>query len=191
MSRAKEIQEKISLQAKLQASFNATALKASEWLPKDSQEEQKCELSSSKASFYELPVIGLGAGLNFEEHDGGHSQGEVSTIGEFINSNKKLSSIAKKKGKRATNSPSQSEGIFKANSTDTRAMVALKRKMKNGRRQELRHKISQTSTSTAAQPRPEAKEDSRNSDSDEEPQVSKTSRKSYGLLFQSKTQKKR
>ncbi|CAR30044.1 NOP19-like protein [Lachancea thermotolerans] len=192
MSRAKEIQEKLSLQAKLQASFNASALKASEWLPKDSLEDQKSDLTSSKDSFYSLPVIGVGAGLSFEEKEESNAQGEVSTIGEFINSNKKLSSLAKKKkGKHATNSQSQSGGIFKVSSSDTRAMVALKRKMKSGRRQELRNKISRPSALDMSHPGLGTKEDLRHSDSDEEPQVTKTSKKSYGLLFESKKPKRK
>lgn len=196
MSKAKEIQEKLTLQAKLQAAFSETSSKAAKWLENDAAVENDENLISSKKSFYQLPVIGMGAGLSFDDQveDGGSE--DISTIGEFIKSDKKVSSLAKKKkGRNTHENNNSSKGIHKINSDDTRAMIALKRKMRSSNIQNSRRLQAQSPSTNAPTDKKGYSQavasTADESDDDDEPRVAKTSKKSFGLLFESKKPRKR
>ncbi|SCU79432.1 LADA_0B00606g1_1 [Lachancea dasiensis] len=202
MSRAREIQEKLSLQASLQAAFNDNKVKALDWLGDRASRDCSEDLTSSKTAFYQLPVISMGAGLSFNDSeiaDNSHgNKDDISTIGEFINSDKKISSLAKKKKQKATAGSSLpreariSNGIHKTRSDDTRAMVALKRKIRNTNRTELRTSL-ETSKTRSPLPAPTNNQDGSSEDSDDDngPRVEKTVKKTFGLLFQGKKKNKR
>ncbi|SCU81578.1 LAME_0B07756g1_1 [Lachancea meyersii CBS 8951] len=196
MSRAKEIEEKLGLQASLQAVFNNNKLKAFEWLQTDVGGECSKDLTSSKASFYQLPVVAVGAGLSFDQDSpaAGGSGEEIATVGEFIQSDKKVSSLAKKKKRKAGSDQlaKSTGGIHKINADDTRAMIALKRKMKNSHRGEIREKLEHEEIN---KPRKATEHEhgaqSSDSDANDEPRVEKTKKKSFGLLFQGKQKKRK
>ncbi|SCU99450.1 LAFA_0G24146g1_1 [Lachancea sp. 'fantastica'] len=193
MSRAKEIEEKMSLQASLQALFNSNKLKAADWVQNEVGGECNRDLSSSKAAFYKLPVMAMGAGLSLEQAlaDAGPSEDDIATVGEFIDSDKKVSSLAKTKKRN----PAPGQGSNSANSMhritkdDTRAMIALKRKMKGSQRHEIRKNLEDKKNGQFKAKEGETTLDTPDSDSDSERRVEKTQKKSFGLLFQGKQKK--
>ncbi|SCU92375.1 LANO_0E00584g1_1 [Lachancea nothofagi CBS 11611] len=195
MSRAKEIQEKLGLQASLQTAFNDSKLKAFEWLEDDLSKDCSEDLTSSKSLFHQLPVIGLGAGLSFDQTPSNNNDAkeDISTIGEFINSDKKVSSLAKKKKRKMANGqePTQRSvnSVHEISAGDTRAMIALKRKIKNSHRGELRSKLGHQ-RDVSGEVQPIKRNTSSDSEDEDEPRVEKTTKKSFGLLFQGKRKKR-
>ena len=228
MSRAKEIQEKLALQTKLQLSFRNTNSKVLSWLDNEDSTTlndpqtvfTKAEFEDSRQAFYRLPVVQIGAGLHFDNVDN-HTEAEaeaddIHTVGEFINSDKKVSSLSKKKRRRAEGSGTeygnrqQSDSIYRVAKNDTKAMVALKRKMRKTHRENIRAELAQGSSSSSSNGTGRAvvndrktstvttrlnsynhrhnhnHNDSDSSDSDD----GRSKRKQIGLLFQSKKKKK-
>ena len=223
MSRAKEIQEKLALQTKLQLSFRNTNSKVLSWLDNEDSTTlndpqtvfTKAEFEDSRQAFYRLPVVQIGAGLHFD-NVGNHTEAEaddIHTVGEFINSDKKVSSLSKKKRRRAEGSGTeygnrqQSDSIYRVAKNDTKAMVALKRKMRKTHRENIRAELAQSSSSSSngngravvgdrktstvttrlnSYNHRHNHNDSDDSDSDD----GRSKRKQIGLLFQSKKKKK-
>ncbi|SCW03874.1 LAFE_0H00936g1_1 [Lachancea fermentati] len=188
MSRAKEIKEKLALQAQLQSSFNDTNLQVSKWLDGVDSTGDKNDVAQSKASFYQLPVIGIGSGLVFD--DKSDDKEDISTIGEFIDSKKKVASLAKKK-KRNVNQEAKNNGLYTSSANDTKAMTALKRKIRKDYREktlrsEVKESVPASSTSKGKNEFPNDSEE----DSDEDPKVEKVAKKSFGLLFDGKKKRK-
>ena len=211
MSRAKEIQEKLALNAKLQEALSSNTSKVLSWLDggkdeKDTSESSYKEkhqaysikdLEDSKKMFFELPVVQIGSGLNMGESDANNdASADIHTIGEFVKSNKKISSLAKKK-KRSENL-NERNNIYRVAKDDTRAMVALKNKIRSGKREEMRRngavesrkqgdaKDSKYTSNRSKQE--EADDESSDDDRDRKPVAAK---KSVNLLFGSKKKGKK
>lgn len=206
MSRAKEIQEKLALNAKLQAALSANTSKVLGWLgdsrdEKDSSESQYKEkdqaysikdLEDSKKMFFELPVVQIGSGLNMGDSGADDAaSSDIHTIGEFVKSNKKISSLAKKK-KRSENL-NERNNIYRVAKDDTRAMVALKNKIRSGRREEMRRngllesrKTSGTKDTRPSNNRGKQDESDDESSDDDEGRRPAAAKKSVNLLFGSK-----
>ena len=152
MSRAKEIQEKLALNAKLQVALNSNSSKVLSWLENDDRKEDADaksikedgqaytikDLEDSKKMFFKLPVVQIGSGLNMGDEDdsnGNDGNNDIHTIGEFIESNKKVSSLAKKK--KRSDHLNERNNIYRVAKDDTRAMIALKNKIRKGKREEF------------------------------------------------------
>ncbi|KAL3228555.1 hypothetical protein RNJ44_02500 [Nakaseomyces bracarensis] len=183
MSRADEIKEKLALQAKIQGSFQNDTAKVMSWLS-DKKEESDGgisveQLNESKQQFFQLPVVQAGSGLSFQTEAAatmsGSNSADIHTIGEFINSDKKVSSLAKKKKRRDNAATEPRDSIHRISKNDTKAMVALKHKMRKGTREEIRKNISK-------------EEKNMSSDEEDEPRV-EIKKKSFGLLFDGKKKK--
>lgn len=213
MSRAKEIQEKLDLQAKIQLSLSKQSLKVADWLNPSNKELSSInsveshvtnELKHSQMDFFHLPVIQMGAGLNMEEFDSNwktddNSKNDIHTIGEFINSDKKVSSLAKKRQYKQSNDPKQNyirSNIHRIVKDDTKAMIALKRKMRkdiitkqrNSKENGNKHGVT-NSSSNRHDKLGDVEDDS--DDEDIRSKYSQTKKKTIGLLFQSKKNKKK
>lgn len=187
MSRAREIQQKLDLQAELQKSFSGNTRKVLGWLEKnDPKTEPKAtELNDSKASFFTLPVMQVGSGLSFATADSqSHSKDDIHTVGEFINSDKKVSSLSKKRKRQAD---PRTSSVHRISNDDTTAMVALKRKMRDAHRDTLRQKL-RTDQKAPAQSAPKAHQD--DTDDEDDIPVHKTTKKTMGLLFNGKKKRK-
>ncbi|CCC70461.1 hypothetical protein NCAS_0E03910 [Naumovozyma castellii] len=197
MSRTREIQEKLNLQAELQLSFSNTKSKVAKWLEQTTDEKKDHtkeetdlrELQDSKKAFFQLPVVQIGSGLNFALEDDNQSKDDIHTIGEFIASDKKISSLSKKK-KRVEQSDVRNN-MYRIAKDDTRAMVALKRKMRKDQRENIRTgpkqvkketRTGETGSSRTTTPQANNDEDSEDSDNDDAP-IQRTAKKSFGLLF--------
>ena len=225
MSRAKEIQEKLALQTKLQLSFRNTNSRVLGWLdntdsttPNDPKDVfTKAEFEDSRQAFYRLPVVQIGAGLHFDNvrGDDDRTEEDIHTVGEFINSDKKVSSLSKKKKRKVNGSGTeygnrqQSDSIYRVAKNDTKAMVALKRKMRKTHRENIRAELAQSSnnnrdnnngkavvsdtkTSTGTTKLNNYNYNHNASDSDSDSDNSddgRSKRKQIGLLFQSKKKK--
>ncbi|QLL30273.1 hypothetical protein HG536_0A00900 [Torulaspora globosa] len=179
MSRSKEIQEKLDLQAKLQRSFGRNTKRVLSWLAiKDTEEPvDTTELNNSKATFFTLPVMQTGSGLNLNPvASTSENRDDIHTVGEFIQSEKKVSSLSKK---RRPHHSTQSSGIHRISKDDTRAMVALKRKMRQNQREAARRKTQPA----AASANERNGHDGESEDEDDDRPVQKASKKSFGLLF--------
>ncbi|SCU90061.1 LAMI_0E00452g1_1 [Lachancea mirantina] len=199
MSRAKEISERLSLQVHIQANLQNKKLKVSQWLV-DAQaanssgpehEKENDGRTDSQNSFYDLPVIGIGSGLNLDTSGNDSNSNDISTIGEFIDSGKKVSSLTKKKVSKVRG-PISKNSIHQNDAQDSRAMIALKRKMRKGHSQELRNRLSVKAGLETGVPKLVNEEINQlSSDDDEGERIEKTAPKSFGLLFAAKTKKKR
>lgn len=195
MSRAKELQEKLDLQAKLRNSFLLTENKALAWLGSETKNDSDTEakitgIDGSKAEFFTLPVVQTGSGLNFSSNDS-NSKDDIHTVGEFIKSDKKLSSLSKKK--RRMQQPQQTGSIYGVSKDDSKAMIALKRKMRERQREAIR---KDTVTDKATNVTNNKKDEdtttawkSNNEDDYDEPRIQKSTKKTFGLLF-NKTKKR-
>lgn len=195
MSKAAEIKEKQELQAKIQRGFNSSTDKVSSWLREDSNSQntvQSTKIDESKAQFFQLPVIQIGSGLSFENTED-LDNADIHTIGEFIQSDKKVSSLSKKK--RSNKELQQKNSIYRIRKDDSGAMVSLKHKIRNQERQKLwnslpnqndyKAKIQQDSSNNKT-----AKNDQLASDEEDGPEFQKHSKKKFGLLFSGKKPKK-
>ncbi|CAI4062984.1 hypothetical protein SKDZ_07G4920 [Saccharomyces kudriavzevii ZP591] len=189
MSRSKEYQERLNLQAKLQSAFSNNTAAVLGWLKEleetdrsedridpgqSKQSDDHTELEDSKKAFFELPVVQVGSGLHFSTQDDVSTKEDIHTIGEFIESDKKLSSLAKKK-KRNDQGP-QRNNMYMITKDDTKAMVALKRKMRKGEREGVRRKHEVATYSI----------DDDDDDDDVERMPQKSTKKTFGLLFDKK-----
>ncbi|CCD23123.1 Nop19p NDAI_0B00890 [Naumovozyma dairenensis CBS 421] len=193
MSRAQEIQEKLDLQAKLQLALSNKSSKVAAWLESSTDEtkdrskeiEDAKELEDSKNAFFNLPVVQIGSGLHFAYNE--TSKDDIHTIGEFINSDKKISSLSKKKKR---NEPTDVRNdIYRIAKDDTKAMVALKRKMRHGQKMALRQDLAEsvnkkTSVEPESRNTSNAKNDAHSSSDDEaDMRNQKSTKKTFGLLF--------
>lgn len=183
MSRAQEIKEKLALQAAIQKSFQQDSTKVLSWLTPEGNKESgsglgETELNESKKDFFQLPVVQVGSGLSFqmESNNATTDSTDIHTLGEFIKSDKKVSSLAKKKKKREEAVHEARDSIHRISKDDTKAMIALKNKMRKTNRENIRKKISTDSRQN-------------DSDSDDEPKVEITKKKTIGLLFTGKKKK--
>lgn len=190
MSRAKEIQEKLDLQAKIQLSLSNQSSKVVSWLkPSTNADGENDDLKTSQMDFFQLPVIQVGSGLNMEDDNDTQTQSDIHTIGEFIKSDKKVASLAKKRQYKQSADSKQSyvrNNIHRIAKDDTKAMVALKRKM----RKEIINKNRNTRESTTKDN--DTSEDDDDDDDDRHSKHKQTAKKkTMGLLFQSKKGKKK
>ncbi|QHS73550.1 Nop19p [Saccharomyces paradoxus] len=191
MSRAKELQEKLNLQAKLQSTFSNNTAAVLDWLKesdetgdstdteRNKQVENHKELEDGKKAFFKLPVLQIGSGLHFRTQDDVSSKEDIHTIGEFIEGDKKVSSLAKKK--KRSDQGLQRNNMYRITKDDTKAMVALKRKMRKGERGGLRKKQEQTKSNISTS---YSFSDEENGDVGAMPQ--KSTKKTFGLLFDKK-----
>ncbi|AMD21184.1 HEL096Cp [Eremothecium sinecaudum] len=177
-SKSKEIREKQELQARLQASFSRNASKVLEWLGDDATEKESKDLTESKSSFLKLPVVQIGAGLNLSDNYNVQDKNDIHTIGEFVKSDKNVSTLAKKK--QANKTGQQGNGIYRVRKEDSKAMVALKYKVRNNQRSQLNHKYSSA----------DVPDNSKDNESDDEPPVQRPPKKKVDLFFSSKGKKK-
>lgn len=190
MSRAKEIKDNLALQAKIQNSFQNNTATVMSWLNPDTKNNSSAgigeeQLNESKEEFFQLPVVQAGSGLSFQTEAvsaiSGSESTDIHTIGEFMNSDKKVSSLAKKKKRKTDSVMTSRESIHKISRNDTRAMVALKHKMRKDARKEIRKDINKTKGHMNAY--------SDDDDHDNEPIVEITKKKTFGLLFCGKKKK--
>lgn len=189
MSRAKEIQQKLDLQAQLQQTFSGNARKVSAWLDKTAPNEQPdaAELNSSKAAFFTLPVVQAGSGLGFSAATThADRKDEINTVGEFIRTDKKVSSLSKK---RRYQPDTRASAVHRISQDDTKAMIALKRKMRQTQRESIRHKIG-PETKAPENGTNKANDHDDDDDDDDEMPVPRSTKKTVGLLFNGKKKKK-
>lgn len=192
MSRAQEIKDKLALQAKIQSSFQNDTAKVMSWLNPDAENKDGSsglgveQLNESKQEFFQLPVVQAGSGLSFQTEavasKSGSDSTDIHTIGEFMNSDKKVSSLAKKKKRKMDSEPLSRDSIHKISKNDTKAMVALKHKMRKGVRQEIRKNIDKISELKTSR-------NDDDDDDDDEPKIEITKKKTFGLLFNGKKKK--
>lgn len=189
MSRAKEIQEKLNLQAKLQTSFDTSASKVLDWLKTDNEKDSAADgLNNSKTVFFELPVMQTGSGLDLTSNtNSADQQDDIRTVGEFITSDKKVNSLSKKKQRAQLNT--QTNNIYKISKDDTKAMVALKRRVRKTQRGGTKVGSPSSTQDIPGGSRAPAPRDDQD-ESDDEPKIEKTSKKQFGLLFD-KSKKRR
>ncbi|CCH59610.1 hypothetical protein TBLA_0B07940 [Henningerozyma blattae CBS 6284] len=200
MSRAKEIQEKLALQAKLQVTFNTNQSIILNWLGDENGDNEKVnqdfkELSESKDQFFKLPVIQHGTGLGVVDNSVDKNDNlDIHTIGDFISSNKKVSTLSKKKKRDpADSSNSHGNNIYRIAKNDTTAMVALKRKMRTTERINSKKNSDTRSNSKFMNAKViEVRHNEENTDdsSDEDEKSNpRAAKKTFGLLFNSKKKK--
>ncbi|CCK72409.1 Nop19p KNAG_0K00410 [Huiozyma naganishii CBS 8797] len=187
MSRAKELQEKLDLQAKLQLAFSKKSASVAAWLedtPLQDASKSAAHLRDSRDQFFHLPVMQTGSGLNMTQRagDGPSDQTDIHTVGEFIDSDKKVSSLGKKKRRPVPTAGGSS--IHRVSKDDTGAMVALKRKMRTAQRAAIRADPQRTTRTTTS-----AQADSEDDD-DDRPPAQTQGKKHSQLLFQSKKHKR-
>lgn len=189
MSRAKEIQEKLDLQAKLQLSFSNTTSKVLSWLDDKSTDDGKStqNLCNSKQSFFELPVLQIGSGLNFNLIPEDRKFTDINTIGDFMKNDKKVSSLSKQK--RRMDQSSSNNSIYRITKDDTKAMVSLKRKMRQTQRNSKQQEGFTIKASASRQISEYVNQSNKNNTNDDglsdndEPRIEKASKKTFGLLF--------
>ncbi|AGO12639.1 AaceriAER300Cp [[Ashbya] aceris (nom. inval.)] len=187
MSIPKDMKDRQKLQATLQAAFSEKAAKVEQWLGPTSDSAPSTGLSESREAFLKLPVVQIGGGLRFDAHAATQDSNSIHTLGDFMTGNKSLSTLAKKK--QAAQPGNKQNSIYRVDKEDTKAMVALKHKMKNQRRSQLRERIVEgAAPEKPAQERGTADDDD-GDDSDEAP-VEKMTKKKVGLLFQDKKRKR-
>ncbi|CAI4471817.1 AIF_collapsed_G0019440.mRNA.1.CDS.1 [Saccharomyces cerevisiae] len=191
MSRAKELQEKLNLQAKLQSTFSNNTAAVLDWLKesdetgisndteRNKQLKDHKELEDGKKAFFKLPVLQIGSGLHFRTQDDASAKEDIHTIGEFIEGDKKVSSLAKKK--KRSDPGLQRNNMYRITKDDTKAMIALKRKMRKGEKEGLRKKQEHSKSSVSNSYSASDEEDE---DVGTIPQ--KSTKKKFGLLFDKK-----
>lgn len=204
MSRAKEIKEKLALQAKIQLSFSNQSNKVLNWLNgaenKDDKGSSSKETSTDSTliqkeqmDFFKLPVMQLGSGLNMDNGipNNNHSEQEQSrhtdihTVGEFIKSDKKVQSLAKKKQYKLNKPHEQrTNNIHRIAKDDTKAMISLKRKLKQQNRENIKQNIINKEATNSA-----GNASDSDSDSDNDATKQKNTKKKVGLLFLGKKRK--
>ncbi|KAL6946833.1 hypothetical protein ACO0QE_001685 [Hanseniaspora vineae] len=151
MSRAKEIKEKQELQAKLASAFSSKTATVLSWLANDGDKaaekisKDTAVLSDARKDFFSLPVVATGAGLSFDdEHsktaDAANHE-DIATVGEFIKSNKKISTLAKKKMQKSNPRDNLNSTVYRIQKDDSKATIALKNKLRNTKRNDLRNQI--------------------------------------------------
>lgn len=192
MSRAKEIKEKLALQAKIQLSFSNQSDKVLNWLKdeidEDSEPKDTSTIQKEQTDFFKLPVMQIGSGLNMdndapdvtdnqqEENSSRHT--DIHTVGEFIKSDKKVQSLSKKKQYKLNKPHEQrTNTIHRIAKDDTKAMISLKRKLKQQNRDSIKSSIADDKNLNS------------DSDSDSDALQQKTRKKNVGLLFQGKKRK--
>lgn len=194
MSRARELQEKLDLQAQLRNSFLLTENKVLAWLGSETNkngdtEAKITDINGSKAEFFTLPVVQTGSGLNFTTGSNDlDTKDDIRTVGEFIKSDKKLSSLSKKK--RRMQQPRQTGSIYGVSKDDSKAMVALKRKMRERQREAIKKdSVTDKAVNVTKNKNDENTTIAWNSDNEDdydEVRIQKSAKKTFGLLFNKK-----
>ena len=162
MSRAKEIKEKQELQAKLASAFSSKTATVLSWLSTDSVNgankisKDTALLSDARKDFFNLPVVATGAGLSFEDEQFTAKKNEtnhedIATVGEFIKSNKKISTLAKKKMQNSNPRDNLNSTVYRIRKDDSKATIALKNKLRNTKRNDLRNQMQNNPSGKAFQ----------------------------------------
>lgn len=187
MAHRRENQEKLALQAKLKNSFSNINSTVLGWLGDDGKSNGgQEELNRSKKEFFALPLVATGTGLSFNETK--HST-DINTVGEFVESDKKVKTLGNKKRRQQNKAESNNNNLYKVSKDDTKAMLALKRRMRKSKVGEMRQDPSIVTGKLEQKKQPVAPQDSESEE--DEPKVEKTKKKSFGLLFANKKNKKR
>lgn len=190
MAHRRENQEKLAFQAKLRDSFNTVNSTVLSWLGGEQESNGRPQdLNRSKQEFFTLPLVSTGAGLSF--NDSKQSE-DINTVGEFVNSDKKVKTLSKKRRKpqdKSQNNTANGNNLYKVSKEDTKAMLALKRKMRKGKIEEMRQdpsgiteKLEQKTQQLPA---------TQDTDSEDDPPIEKTQKKSFGLLFDNPKKKRK
>lgn len=192
MSRARELQEKLDLQAQLRNSFLLTENKVLAWLGSETNkngdtEAEITDMDGSKAEFFTLPVVQTGSGLNFTVgSNDSDTKDDIHTVGEFIKSDKKLSSLSKKKRRMQR----QTGSIYGVSKDDSKAMIALKRKMRERQRKAIKKDtVTDKAINVTKNKKDENNTTAWNSDNEDdydEVRIQKSAKKTFGLLFNKK-----
>lgn len=198
MSHVKEIKQKQELQAKFQLAINSTTNHVANWLtPLKSNVSQITETSNSNNDFFDLPIISGGSGLSLSKDD--IDEENINTIGEYIKSGKSISSLNKKKQQQQK---SINGSMYKIQKTDSKALGALRNKMKNGNRLKQRDSL-QNQYQRTGQRQGSIKNggggaaaanngnNDNDSDSDEEIVQKSAPKKNFSLLIDSKIKKRK
>lgn len=181
MSHRKENQEKLALQAKLRDSFSSINGTVLSWLGGDQESNGgEEELNRSKREFFTLPLVATGTGLSFSDVK---SSTDINTVGEFVHSDKKVKTLANKRRKpqHRSESNNDSNNLYKVSKDDTKAMIALKRRMRKGKLEEMKQNPSKVPEKLEYKKNPVVAQDSESEE--DEPRIEKTQKKSFGLLF--------
>lgn len=203
MSHAREIKEKQKLQALFQTAHAETTSKISSWLkPKKTKESKPTTtdtvtsaslepLKSSHHDFLNLPIISGASGLSFTD------ESDNVKIGEYLTNGNK---------KKANTSQTKQVSVQR---NDSKILEALRNKMKKNANKNIRNNQNhnQNNNPYANRNQIQAKggstgnsnntnnhnhNNNNNNDSDDEEEVRKTvKKKSFGLLIDSKINKKK
>ncbi|SSD62023.1 uncharacterized protein SCODWIG_03785 [Saccharomycodes ludwigii] len=186
-SKAKEIKEKKLLQSQLQVVFNKSRATVLKWIENDSLEskDNSGDLKDFQKEFYQLPVMATGASLDLSntDTDGTLKEEDISTVGEFINGDKKVSTLRKKKMRNSNNRDIKSS-IYRIDSHDSKAMVALKHKMREGKRKEIKKKLehfNDAKTYSNVSATALVGYDDNNDEDEDDPKIQKTTKKVTNL----------
>ena len=188
MSHVKEIKEKQALQAKFQLAINSTTNHVSSWLKPLKTTNQDSSSSSSTVSnndFFDLPIISGGSGLALSSD--AHNKEDINTIGDYVKSGKSLSSLNKKKTQQRS-----IHQIHKVHKDDSKALGALRNKMKNSSRLKQRDQLMQPKLQAKPQQQQHNHQSNSNdSHSDEEIVQKSAPKKNFSLMIDSKIKKKK
>lgn len=189
MVHRKENQERLALQAKLRNSFSSINSTVQSWLGGDQESNGGLEeLNRSKKEFFTLPLVATGTGLSF--NDMKHST-DINTVGEFVQSDKKVKTLANKKRKPQHRSEpnNNSSNLYKVSKDDTKAMLALKRRIRKGKLEEMKQDPSNVTGKLEQKKQPVVAQDSESEE--DEPRIEKTQKKSFELFFDNQKKKKK
>ncbi|CCH44790.1 hypothetical protein BN7_4358 [Wickerhamomyces ciferrii] len=186
MSHAKEIKQKQELQARFQLAVSSTQNHVANWL-NTSNSTISSSSSSSNNDFFNLPIISGGSGLSLSSLTSDKSSDDINTIGEYIKTGKSVSSLNKKK---QLNSKSKLLNMNKVNiQNDSKALNALRNKMKNSNRSKHNQQIRQVPTSLNKKSSNSNNND--DSDSDDDMIQKAAPKKKFNLLIDSKIKKRK
>lgn len=187
MSHVKEIKEKQALQAKFQLAINSTTNHVSSWLKplKTTNQDSSSSSTASNNEFFDLPIISGGSGLALSSDL--HNKENINTIGDYVKSGKSLSSLNKKKTQQRS-----IHQIHKVHKDDSKALGALRNKMKKSSRLKQRDQLMQPKLQAKPQQQQHNHQSNSNdSDSDEEIVQKSAPKKNFSLMIDSKIKKKK
>lgn len=196
LNNRKDIKQKEELQAQFQLAISKANETVLSWLrPGQVNSTLDTDLSVDALQFLNLPVIPLGQGLSLSESNE-DDESNIHTIGDFINGDKKLSSLAKKKRAGATLSDriNRINNRHKISKNDNRALVGLKNKLRNDTRNQVRrdNNIAQSRNNsvTRSAQKTRVTDDDDDEDEDEKHLDQRNTKKGSGLLFDTRTKKR-
>jgi hypothetical protein len=177
----REIKQKQDIQARFQLALGQSTTQVSSWLnPSASSHQETVDDDPSKSDFFALPIIADGSGLSLSDEI--NNDADINTIGDYVKSGKSLRSLRNKK----KNTPNGHH----IQRTDSRALNALKNKMRTSIRSRANEKVNQ-SISQQLLSKKTVKRIANDSDSDDDIPVPKTTKKTFKSILDSKPAKRK